>query len=175
MTERIIMRYTPKINNTKPLLITILLTVIAISDLLFASQMLSLKWLFQLLFLCFATCAMQIFIKYVLTTYEYYLEENTLYIYKILGKRKLCVANFVLSNIENKLEKLSDCKSNESEFSKKEILNYVRNMQFTDIYSLTYNLYGTRYLVKLETDENFALLLNERIECAIREKDDDQI
>lgn len=168
------MRYTPKTNNTKPLLITILLTVVAVFSLLFASQVQNIKWLFQLLFLCFATAAMQIFIKFVLTTYEYYLEENTMYIYKILGKRRLCVANFVLSSIDNSIKKLTD-KKHETEFSKKEILNFVRNMDTKEIYSFIYNLYGDKYLVKLEIPEDFANMLNERIEKAKREKENDQI
>lgn len=168
------MRYTPKTNNTKPLLITIFLTVVAVFSLLFASQVQNVKWLFQLMFLCFATCAMQIFIKFVLTTYEYYLEENTLYIYKTLGKRRLCVANFVLSSITTSLEKQT-VKEAETGFSKKEILNFVRNMDTDDIYFFIYNLYGDRYLVKLETDENFVKSLNERIETAIRENENEQI
>ncbi len=169
------MRYTPKTNNTKPLLLTILLTVVAVFSLLFASQVLTTKWLFQLLFLCTATGAMQIFIKFVLTTYEYYLEENTLYIYKILGKRRLCVANFVLSNINEQIKKQSDIKASDNEFSKKQILNFVRNMDAEDVCTFIYNLYGDMYLVRLETEESFVQILNERIEISKREKENEQI
>ena len=90
------MRFTPKGNFVKPLMISIFFTVASVVSLLFASRLSQYRWLMQLLFLCFATTSIQFFMKYVLTSYEYNCSEGNLLIYKSIGSKKVLLANVPL-------------------------------------------------------------------------------
>ena len=148
------MRYSPKNENTRPLMITILLTVIAVFSILFAGHFQNLKWLFQLSFLCFATAAIQIFMKYVLTKYEYVCDDTSLF------KRKLeTIADFEDLRIPSRIEN---------------ILTFTRNYKTKNIYCFVYNYNYSDVMIKLEIDNLFANYVNERVENALKGKAEDE-
>ncbi len=168
------MRYSPKNENTRPLMITILLTVIAVFSILFAGHFQNLKWLFQLSFLCFATAAIQIFMKYVLTKYEYVCDDTSLSIYKIMGRRRICVGILEFSLFKRKLETIADFEDLRIPSRIENILTFTRNYKTKNIYCFVYNYNYSDVMIKLEIDNVFANYVNERVENALKGKAEDE-
>lgn len=164
------MKYSPENQNIKPLMITILLTVLSVLCCLFASQTANLMWLLQLGFICFATVAIQIFLKFVLTTFEYVCDEEFFYIYKTLGKKTVLVGKLELANSVSLFFKISDSKQVEEYDIKKikSIYSYTRNFQTTDIYAYVTNLGGKTALLKLELNDEFAEFANLQIKNRLK-------
>ncbi len=154
------MRYSPENFNIKPLMITILLTVMAVFSLLFAGQMQNLKWLFQLLFLCLATAAIQIYLKYVLTKFEYVCDSENLSIYKIMGRKRLCVGSLALENSICEVIPYTDYVKNKEEYNKNLVYNYTRNFKTENVYVYIFDFNGKNITILLEISKEYAEYIN---------------
>ena len=166
------MRYSPPNENIKPLMITILLTVMAVFCLLFAGQLQNVKWLFQLLFLCLATAAIQIYLKYVLTKFEYVCDGETLLIYKAMGRKKLCVGSLELKNSVCEIIPYSQYLENKEKFNISSIYSYTRNYKTENVYVYIFSYGGTEIMIKLEINEQFAEYINIHINEKLKGKNE---
>lgn len=164
------MRYSPQNYNAKPLMITILLTVMAVFSLIFASQMQNIKWLFQLLFLCLATAAIQIYLKYVLTEFEYVCDSESISVYKIMGRRKLCVGTLALENSLCEVIPYTEYLDKKDEFSVTQVFNYTRNFKTQDIYSYIFDFNGDKIMLLLEISNEYAQHINIHINAKLKGK-----
>lgn len=164
------MRYSPQNYNTKPLMITILLTVMAVFSLIFASELQNIKWLFQLIFLCLATAAIQIYLKYVLTKFEYVCDSESLSVYKIMGRKKLCVGTLALENSVCEVMPYSEYLDKKDEFSVRQVFNYTRNFKTQDIYSYLFDFNGDNTMLMLEISKEYAQYINIHINEKLKGK-----
>ena len=154
------MRYSPENKNSKPLILSIFLTVIAIISLYFAGIFPEMKWLFQLSFLCFATAGIQIYLKFVLTRYEYFCDSENLSIYKILGRRRQCVGVLPISSSLCEVLPYKEYVDNKDKYLIDNILNYTRNFKADSIFSYIFNYNGRKYMVLLEISGEYADYIN---------------
>ncbi len=166
------MRYSPPNENTKPLMITILLTVMAIFSLLFAGQFQNIKWLFQLLFLCLATAAIQMFLKYVLTKFEYVCDGESLSIYKVMGRRKLCVGSLELKNSVCEIMPYSIYLENKENYSIDSVYSYTRNYKTDNVYVYIFCYSGSYTVIKLEINDQYAEYINIHINEKLKGKNE---
>lgn len=154
------MRYSPNSNNVKSLMISILFTVVSVTFVLFASRLHQYKWLMQLIFICSATVAIQIFLKYVLTKMEYVCEDNNLLIYKSLGRKKVMIASIPLSYSQSLFLSIKDFEEARNEYDFSETYIYTRNLNPECVYCYVSNVTSKGELIKIECSEEFAEYVN---------------
>ena len=159
------MKFSPQSNTVKALMISIFFTVASVISLLFASKLLQYKWLMQLLFLCFATTAIQIFMKYVLTKYEYICSDGNLMIYKSLGRKKVLIADVPLKYSASMLLSAKSFENSKDEYAFSEIYVYTQNLTPVNVYCYVTNATSKGALIKIECDEEFAKYINSFIEA----------
>ena len=169
------MKYSPKPENVRPMMLTVFLTVVAVMCVLFAGEAQRLRWLFQLLFVCFATGAIQILLKYVLTQYEYVCDGKALAVYKSMGKKQLLVAELVLERAATTLLTDKDFKNISADYDVEATYSFVRNLKADGVYVYLDDDGGRISAVKLELSEEFAAYLNEIIESETKGKQNDDV
>ncbi len=170
------MIYSPKNENTKPLLITAFLTAAAVFCFMFAGQLPNIKWLLQLLFVCFATAAIQIYMRYVLTKFEYNCDGESLYIYKSLGKKKLLTGKLELANSASYMASEKDFLESGEDYHVKSFYSYTRNYKTPDVYVYVTTIGETNYMIKIEANDEFAKYVNKNIDIALKgSKENDEI
>ena len=169
------MKYSPKPENTRPLMLSVFLTVVAVMCVLFAGEAQRLRWLFQLLFVCFATGAIQILLKYVLTQYEYVCDGKALAVYKSMGKKRLLVADLPLERAASKLLTDKDFKNISDDYAVEATYVFVRNLRAEGVYVYLDDYGGRVCAVKLELSEEYAAYLDQMIETETKGKQNDDI
>lgn len=127
------------------------------------------KWTAQLACLVFAICDVQIAVRYILSDYLYFLDGNILKIYKITGKKSVCVLSVSLSDIKGSLY-------NKEEYKEKKVhmkLNYCKNMFAKERKYLLFTFNETECSLCFEPSEEFCKLLLEALCADIKENKDE--
>lgn len=158
------MTYSPQSKNKAPMLLSIAFAVVSVSCFFCAGYLPSATWVLQLAFVCFATVSIQILLKYVLTKYEYKCDDDSLYIYKSLGKKSLLIGKLELSNSASYIESYTDFSASEKDYKIKSIYDYTRNYKTTDVYSYITTIGETNFMIKLEVNNEFADYVNCKID-----------
>lgn len=170
------MTYSPNPDNTRPLFITIALTAMSVFCFLFAGHLPNFKWLLQLLFVCFATAAIQMFMKYVLTKFRYVCDGNSLFIYKALGRKELLVGKLELVNSASYLASEKAFLESNENYNIKSSYTYTRNFGTKDVFVYVTTLGESNYMIKIEADDEFAKYVNKKIdECLKGSKENDEV
>ena len=169
------MTYSPKAENLRPLMLSITLSVISVMCFMLAGYFPDIKWLLQLLFVSFATVAIQILLKYVLTKFEYTCDDQSLYIYKSLGKRSVLVGKLELINSASYMAFEKDFLKAGEDYKVKSVYNYTRNYKTDRIYAYVTTIGETNFMLKLEADEKFSQYVNQKIDECLKGKNHEQI
>lgn len=162
------MTYSPKPQNLKPLLITIILSAISVFCFVFAGSFPKFIWLFQLSFICTATAAIQILIKYVLTKFEYNCDDDSLYIYKSLGKRKLLIGKLELSSSASYMTEEKQFLESGNNYNIKSQYIYTRNYKTPNVYVYITTIGETNFMIKIEANAEFAEYVNNKIDNCLK-------
>lgn len=168
------MTYSPECKNTFPLLLTVTLTAFALVAIMAAGVLFEVKWLFQLLFVCFATAALEILLRYVLTSFEYACENGELSVNKTVGKKSVLVAKIDLAYSETYLvtENGKDQEAQEDNHGRiHEKYSYVRNLRPDTVCSYIFSSGSIKTLVRLEASGEFVDYVNAEIDKAIEERE----
>ncbi len=168
------MKYSPECKNTFPLLLTITLTAFALVAIMAAGVLFEVKWLFQLLFICFATAALEILLRYVLTSFEYKCENGELLVNKTVGKKSTLVAKIDLAYSVTYLVPESGEKKEEEAGTQSRIrekYNYIRNLRPDTVCSYIFTAGSIMTLVRLEASGEFVEYVNNEIDKAIEERE----
>jgi len=158
------MTYSPKEDNLKPLFITIIFTILSVLCFMFSGRFTSIKWLIQLCFICFATIAIQILLKYVLTRFEYRCDGISLSVVKCVGKRSLLIAKMELINSASYIARETDFIKSGEEYNVKSTYVYTRNLMTKNVYVYVTTIGETNYMIKLEANDEFAQFVNQKID-----------
>jgi len=170
------MTYSPKNENQKPLLITIILTAISVFCFVYAGHFPKITWLMQLGFVIFATTAIQIYLRFVLTQFEYCCDDEFLLIYKSVGKRKQLIGKLELINSGSYLISDKEYSENKDDYKIKSEYNYTRNFKTQNGYNYVTVIGETNFLVRIEADDEFATYVNKRIDDILKgQKNNDEI
>lgn len=162
------MRFSPKSNSTNALILALFLSILSVISLFLGSKTNVYKWIFQLLFLCLATAAIQFLVKYVLTSYEYVCEDEKLMIYKSVGKRSSMIASLPLSFSESYLMNKVVLKNEEGKYTISERYSFIRNLGTSELYFYISGINGKNSLIILETTKEFAEFVNNAIDSALK-------
>lgn len=158
------MTYSPENRNRKPLLITVLITALSVFCFIYAGRFPNYTWLMQLGFIIFATTAIQIFLRYVMTSFEYCCDGESIIIYKSVGSKKQMIGKLELLNSASYMmseKKYRECGEN---YNVKSKYTYTRNYKTLNNYIYITTLGETNYMITLEANENFAEYVNKKID-----------
>ena len=158
------MTYSPKHDNTRPVFIALCFCVLSVFCFMKAGIKPDYKWLLQLLFVIFATLAIQMLLKYVLTSFRYVCDDKSLYIYKSVGKRELLVGKLELTNSASYMMTEKEFLCSDENYNIKATYTHIQNYKAKDVYIYVTTLGETNYMIKLETDEGFAEYVNSKID-----------
>ncbi|MBR3994015.1 MAG: hypothetical protein IKI97_01905 [Clostridia bacterium] len=162
------MTYSPKPQNLKPLLITIILSAISAFCFVFAGSFPKFIWLLQLSFVCTATAAIQILLKYVLTKFEYECDDKSLYIYKSLGRKKALVGKLELISSASYMAEEKKFNESGDNYHIKSQYVYTRNYKPDNIYVYVTTIGETNFMIKIEANKEFAEFVNNKIDNCLK-------
>ncbi len=158
------MTYSPENKNSKPLFLTMLLTSIAVFCFMYSGNYPKYVWLMQLLFVVLGTTAIQIFLKYVLTTFEYTCDDESLYIYKAVGKRKVLIGKLGLENSASYIARKKSFNDSGDDYKIKSVYVYTRNFMTENAFVYVTTMGETNYMIKIEVNDEFAKYVNCKID-----------
>lgn len=168
------MTYKPKSKTNKEKILAAITAFAAI--LLFASAgfVKMLPALYQISGVVLAVASVEIYMKYVGSDYIYEADDTSLKVYKVTGKKSICVCSLDYEMSETGVVSSSEYLANKEKYPKTNFnLNYAKNIAPKN-YSVYFFLFkGKKSMVKFEPSDEFVAYLNEKINAALSRKNDD--
>lgn len=168
------MTYRPKASGKKEKLISLLLAVCAIA--LFAASGVVARFagIYQISAIIFAVISIEMYMKYVGSDYVYEAGEASLKIYKITGKKSICVCSLDYEMSLSTVVSRSDYEADKGKFPKTDFnVNYAKNLapENYSVYFFKFN--GKTSMLKFEPDADFSAYINEKIMTALENADNE--
>lgn len=160
------MTYRPKKSSNKAAFLAVSCAALALLA-FYLSAFLPSAVFYQIFAIVLAIVAVELYIKYIGADYVYEAGENDLNIYKITGKKSLCVCSL---NYEESLTHIlpmtADAEKDASLPKNKLAVNHCKNIA-PAVYSVYYfNFNGKTARLKFEPDEAFTAYINQKIDAA---------
>ncbi|MBR4979374.1 MAG: hypothetical protein IKX77_02365 [Clostridia bacterium] len=166
------MTYKPTSKDKTAVFLSLILAFACIFLLYFSSVFAVYPMIFQIIALFFAVFALQIYLKYIYSNYVYEACENDLKIYRISGKKSICVCSLSYEESTSKVFSSEYYETHKSELPKVRIsTNFCKNIFPKDYYLYYFNFNSKQASLKFEPDEIFVKFLNEKIENALLRKE----
>ena len=161
------MKYSPEGDKRRALTAClIMLALTALSVALSAGKVFA-PWISQLAMVVFAVCALQIYLKYILSDYVYAFNHTQFCIDKIVGKRIVPLGALDLTMSISHVMKMSEYKEISDEFPKVEMrLGYCKTMGLKDPYVYIFKFNDKVAMLCFEPSDKFASALNFAIDYA---------
>lgn len=168
------MTYRPKATGKKERLISFLLALCAIA--LFAASGFVTRFagIYQISSIVFAVISIEMYMKYVGSDYVYEAGDKSFKIYKISGKKSICVCSLDYEMSLSCVISNSEYEANKSEYPKTDFnVNYAKNLapEHYSVYFFKFN--GKTSMLKFEPDAEFSAYINEKIVAALENADDE--
>lgn len=168
------MKYSPP-GDKRPALaaFTLFLALTAVSAAMFANKSIS-PWIPQLSAVVFAVCAVQVYVKYILSEYKYAFDDRNLCIDKIVGKKIVPLGSLDLSYSLAEVMSKSEYNEKKSTLPKPDIMfNYCKTMRLRDPFVYLFEFNGKNALLTFEPNGEFVCALNAVInECLARKEEE---
>lgn len=168
------MTFRPTLNSNKEKTLSILLAIFAIILILLSGVFNYFVGMYQLFALVLAVTAIQIYMKYVGSDYIYSAEEDTFKIYKVTGKKSICVCSLDYDMSLTQVVPFDEYTNNKDNFPKHvKYVNFTKNMT-SGVYSVYFfEFRGKITMMKFEPDIVFTDALNDKIRLALSQDEQD--
>lgn len=130
-------------------------------------------FVYQITALVLAVVSVEMYMKYVGSDYVYEAADKSLKVYKVTGKKSLCVCSLDYE------ESLSRVISSDKYLSQKEKypktnfnINYAKNLSPKQYSVYFFEFNGKKSMMKFEPDKIFTDYVNEKIDNAMKNKDE---
>ena len=161
------MTFRPKSNTKKESIIAILSAVVAVLLFIVSGIVPTLVIVYQISAFMLAIASIEIYIKYVASDYVYEAADDAFKVYKITGKKSICVSSLdyemslthVISNTEYEEKKNELPKSNFN-------VNLCKNLAPENYCVYFFDFNGKKSMMKFEPDSVFTEYMNEKISKA---------
>ena len=167
------MKSSPKSNNKKEKLLTLIMAIAAV--ILYVSTAFVQRFvvLYQLSALILAVLSVELYLKYVFSNYIYEATETSLDIYKISGKKSICVASLGYEMSMTQIIPADKFLADKSEYPKTNFnVNYCKNL-FPDEYCVYFfEFNGKNSMLKFEPDKEFVEYVNKLIAESVTDEDE---
>lgn len=167
------MTFRPTLNSNKEKFLSLLLAICAVILILLSGVVKYFAGVYQLTALVLAVISIQIYMKYVGSDYIYSAEEDAFKIYKVTGKRSICVCSLDYDMSLTEVIPFGVYTKNKDDFPKSEkYVNFTKNMT-SGVYSVYFfEFRGKSTMMKFEPDIVFSDTLNEKIRIATSTEDE---
>lgn len=158
------MTFRPKSVSKKEKIVAVLCAVFSIVLFAVSGIVPTLVVLYQISAFLLAVVSIEIYIKYVASDYIYEACDDCFKVYKVTGKRSICVSSLdyemslsqVVSNVEYDEEKERFPRSNFN-------VNFCKNLAPQSYYVYFFEFNGKKSMMKFEPDSVFADYINDKI------------
>jgi hypothetical protein len=168
------MTFRPKLKN-KIAHNIVLFSLLACALLFVAAKQLNqIQWLFQMVILVLAVLAIQVLLKYILSDYIYELRDTNFLIYKIQGKKSVCLCSLSLTQSMCPVMTRDEFRKRSETLPKHHVsLNYCKNIAPKDEFLYMFDFNGKITLLLFEPDEIFVKHMNNIAEQFIQNRNEE--
>ena len=167
------MRSSPKSNNKKEKALSLVMAVVAVVLYVLTSVVHRFVVLYQLSALILAVLSVEIYLKYVFSNYIYEATETSLDIYKVSGKKNICVASLSYEMSITQIVSSEKYLNNKSEYPKTNFdVNYCKNINPENYFVYFFEFNGKKSMMKFEPDCEFVEYVNNLIAEAVTDEDE---
>ena len=168
------MTYRPKSKSSKEKILALVTAAAAI--MLFATSGFVNKFLalYQISAIILAITSIELYVKYVGSDYVYEAAENSLKIHKITGKKSICVCSLDYEMSLSLVVSSKEYLANKEKYPKTNFnVNYAKNLA-PENYSVYFFMFNDKKcMAKFEPDDVFTQYVNEKINKALSQKDEE--
>lgn len=162
------MTYRPKSSSKKAYILSFASAIFAI--ILFATSAFVSRFngLYQITALILAMYSVQVYLKYIASDYIYEAAGNSFKIYKITGKKSICVCSLDYEGSLSQVIPFSQYKSSKGDYPKYAFsVNYNKNIRPDNLYVYMFEFNSKVSLMKFEPDDVFVEYINNKIDAAL--------
>ncbi len=158
------MTFRPVSKNKKEKVFFIMSAILCILLFVLSSVVSRFVVLYQISAIVIAVVSIEIFMKFVASDYVYEATETCLKIYKIIGKKSICVASLDYNNSYSLVMTNDEYKETKEKYPKITYnINYAKNISPRDFCVYIFDFNGKNVLLKFEPDKVFCDFVNRRI------------
>lgn len=162
------MTFRPKHTNKKTFVFAIATALLAIVLFALSAFVSAFNGLYQFSSLILAIVSVQIYLKYVACDYIYEAAENSFKIYKVTGKKSICLCSLSYEGSLSTVLPYNEYLKQKDNFSKcSYAVNYNKNIKPLKQYVYLFEFNSKVLLMKFEPDERFAEYLNQKINACL--------
>lgn len=168
------MTYRPK-ETSKAARLTAFIAVALAAGLFYASAVVkNYPFAYQFAAIVLMIAGVEVLVKYVLSDHVYEAADKDLKIYRVMGKKSVCIASLAYEESLCEVVASNDYQAKKDRFPKTQIVvNACKNV-FPQSYSLYFfNFNGRNAVLKFEPDALFAAYLDDKIRAALAAKEDE--
>ena len=167
------MKSSPKSNNKKEKILTLSMAIAAIVLYVSTAFVQRFVVLYQLSALILAVLSVELYLKYVFSNYIYEATETSLDIYKISGKKSICVASLSYEMSMTQIVSSDLYLKDKSDYPKTNFnVNYCKNLFPSEYYVYFFQFNGKNSMLKFEPDKQFVEYVNNLIAEAVTDEDE---
>ena len=167
------MKCSPTSNNKKEKILTLSMAIAAVVLYVSTAFVQRFVVLYQLSALILAVLSVELYLKYVFSNYIYEATESSLDIYKISGKKSICVASLSYEMSMTQIVSSEVYLNNKSDYPKTNFnVNYCKNLSPSEYYVYFFQFNGKNSMLKFEPDKQFAEYVNNLIAEAVTDEDE---
>ena len=167
------MTYRPPIKNRKAIIMSLASAFCAMLLIVLSGIFDSYGGLYQISAIILGVVSIELYMKYVGSDYVYEITEESFRIYKITGKKSICVSSLdyemSLTEVVSKDVYLSE-KENYKKYNFN--VNFCKNISPDEYYIYFFEFNEKKCMMKFEPDDVFVNLLNEKIRNALSKSDE---
>ena len=168
------MTYRPQKENKKAELLTLIFAAAAVTLFVVSTQVSLYRFAYQLAGVVSAIVAVEIYLKYVFSEYTYEVTKDDIQVFRITGKKSMCICSLALSESLCPLVRGEDYEKNQKAYPKTKLAtNACKNLSPTRLYYYFFDFNGKNAFLKFEPDAAFAAYTDERIREAMQKKEDE--
>lgn len=132
-------------------------------------------WAYQLIGLILAVVGVQTFVTNIQSDYLYKADENDIKVYRITGKKSLCVCSLNYEESIGFVTKSEYFLAHPKEFPKNQLaVNYCKNIAPSEYALYFFNFNGKVNRMKFEPDDEFIKYANKKIAEALERKEKEE-
>ena len=161
------MTFRPASLSKKEKILAISLAVLAVVMFLISGIVKHAVIVYQLTAFAAAIVSIELYLKYVGSSYVYEAADDAFKVYKITGKKSICVSSLDYEMSLSHVVSVHEYEERKAQFPKTNFnVNLCKNLAPQNYYLYFFEFNGKKSVMKFEPDEVFADYMNEKINAA---------
>ena len=169
------MTYKPKSKTNKERLISLLTAACAVILIIVSGITGRFGGLYQISAIVLGVVSIELYLKYVGSDYIYDADDDYFKVYKITGKKSICVSSLDYEMSISRVVDAKEYESNKENYPKVSFnVNLCKNLAPSEYCVYFFEFNGKKCMMKFEPDDVFVDYINEKISSAWEKAEDDE-